>query len=72
MVGSDGIVQSGIIGWYGSLYYFDPTTYLLKTSGYVVSNGVAYIAGSDGKLTAVTNAVNSYILKNYLGHAAIT
>lgn len=50
MVGSDGIVQSGVQKWYGKYYYFDPTTYLkLDHQDYVRSQwGDWYMVGSDG------------------------
>ncbi len=50
MVGSDGIVQSGVQKWYGKYYYFDPVTYLkLDHQDYVKSQwGDWYMVGSDG------------------------
>ena len=50
MVGSDGIVQSGVQKWYGKYYYFDPVTYLkLDHQDYVKSQwGLWYMVGSDG------------------------
>nr|WP_270368720.1 hypothetical protein [Limosilactobacillus fermentum] len=50
MVGSDGIVQSGVQKWYGKYYYFDPVTYLkLDHQDYVKSQwGDWYMVGGDG------------------------
>nr|WP_262350328.1 glucosaminidase domain-containing protein [Limosilactobacillus fermentum] len=46
----DGVALSGVQKWYGSYYYFDPTTYLkLDHQDYVKSQwGDWYMVGSDG------------------------
>ena len=45
----DGIVQSGIQQWKGSLYYFDPVSYLRVDNDYVKSQwGSYYLVGNDG------------------------
>ena len=46
----DGVALSGVQKWYGSYYYFEPTTYLkLDHQDYVKSQwGLWYMVGSDG------------------------
>ena len=51
MFGNDGRIVTGLYRWQGSLYYFDPATYLRVDNSYVVPNGEdrGYLFGSDGR-----------------------
>ena len=50
MVGNDGRVVSGFYNWMGTLYYFDPVTYLKKVNCYFWVNGVRYWADEYGRV----------------------
>ena len=51
MFGPDGRIVTGLYNWMGSLYYFDPVTYLKVVNQYVYVNGIRYWANANGQLT---------------------
>ena len=58
MVGSNAALVTGPVRWQGSLYYFDPSSYLLKTSGWAKHNHyVYYVNSGDQKLVTGTQTI---------------
>ncbi|MCT2875945.1 mannosyl-glycoprotein endo-beta-N-acetylglucosamidase, partial [Limosilactobacillus fermentum] len=64
MVGSDGIVQSGLVQWYGHYYYFNPVTYLKATNTTFSYNGMSLTADNTGIITGTTTS-SQFLLKIY-------
>lgn len=71
MFGPDGRFVSGLWGWKGLLYYFDPLTYLKAVNKNVYAIGKTYYANDTGVITGGINEINGYIWGNHLGHANI-
>lgn len=55
MVGSDGVVQSGLVSWKGSTYYFDSSTCLKVTNKTFTVGNTTYKADGNGVVTVVND-----------------
>lgn len=53
LVGNDGRIQSGLQEWAGSLWYFDPVTYLVTKNKDITVNGNKYHADKNGFVTKI-------------------
>ncbi|KRM66380.1 mannosyl-glycoprotein endo-beta-N-acetylglucosamidase [Limosilactobacillus coleohominis DSM 14060] len=61
MFDETGAIVTGLKEWYGSLYYFDPSTFVKVTNDVVYANGNVYWANETGALQKAANSNQAFL-----------